>query len=283
MKRTFTGLGLFTVLMGFILLTGVDVGKVKVGQFVFDAIILFFCAAASNEMLKVFKSKGYNPIIAPIFFYLAAIYPMVYFFGFSGYAITAGAAFIVAFSVFIFDSKLHLNDFLVTLLIMAYPLMPIALSLFMTTSYGMLPFLIAIGASMCADTFAYYLGTLFKGPKIFPKISPKKTWSGSICGIFGGILGSILVYLLFELANLPVNDSFRFTQELTHPILFYILIGAAIGVVSEIGDLAASRLKRELQIKDFSKAFGSHGGIMDRLDSIIFGIIFVAIVMAFLV
>lgn len=283
MKRTLTGLGLFTGLMGFIFLTWVQVGNVKIGQFVFDALILLFCGAAANEIYKVFKTKGYNPSFIPLLLYLVAIYPMVYFLGFKGYTVTAATAFLLSFCFFIFDSKVHLADFMVTLFILVYPLMLISLGLYLTVSYGMLPFLIAVGASMCADTCAYYLGTLFKGPKIFPKISPKKTYSGSICGIFGGVLGSALVYLLFEVVNLPVNDALRFTEVLTHPILFYLLIGGAIGVISEIGDLAASRLKRELDIKDFSKAFGSHGGIMDRLDSILFGLLFTTIVMAFLI
>lgn len=281
MKRTLTGLSLFTILFGFILLTGVEAKGIKIGQFVFDAIVLFFAAASSYEIYKVFKSKEYNPTFIPVIVFLAAVYPLICFFGFTGYAAAAGSALFSAFGFFIFDGRIKIHDFLFTLLMLIYPVFALSLSFWLTVNFGMIPLLIAVGAAMCSDTMAFYMGSLIKGPKIFPKISPKKTYSGSAFGIVGGILGSILVYLLFELANLPLNDAFRVTEQIKYPILFYILMGAAIGVISEIGDLAASRLKRELQIKDFSKAFGSHGGIMDRLDSILFAVVFMAIVMAF--
>lgn len=281
MKRTFTGLGLFTALMGLILFTGVEVKGVKIGQFFFDAVLLLVTAVASLEIYKAFKSKDYKPTLIPLAIYFAIIYPLVYFFQFRGYAIAAAIALILSFCFFIFDCKVKINDFLATLFVLIYPLMSLTLSFYIVRVYGMLPLLVAVGAAMCADTVAFYFGSLIKGPKIFPKISPKKTYSGSIIGIFGGVLGSVLVYVLFELANLPVNDVLRFTQILKHPILFYCFLGGAIGIISEIGDLAASRVKRELQIKDFSKAFGSHGGIMDRADSIIFALIFITIVMAF--
>jgi phosphatidate cytidylyltransferase len=135
---------------------------------------------------------------------------------------------------------------------------------------------------MLADTIAYYAGSAIKGPKIFPKISPNKTYSGSIIGLLGGVAGALIVYAMFEVANLPVNNVVLFSNVLEHPILFYAFMGLSIGIVSEIGDLFASRVKRELEIKDFSHALGSHGGIMDRLDSIIFAVLFVAIVMEFL-
>jgi phosphatidate cytidylyltransferase len=281
MKRTLTGLILFAGLMGFILLTGVSVKGVAAGQFVFDAFLLFFCAASTLEMVKVFREKGYKPILAPLILFLAAVYPVTYFFDINGFAVAAAVVFMVAFGCFVFDNKRQLNDFFATLLILIYPLMSFSLSLYLTINFGMLPLLIAAGAAMCADTCAYYFGSLIKGPKIFPKISPKKTYAGSIFGIAGGVLGSALVYLLFELAELPVNDLVRFTDVFTHPILFYLLVGGIIGIVSEIGDLAASRLKRALQIKDFSHAFGPQGGIMDRLDSIIFAILFMSSVMVF--
>lgn len=281
MKRTVTGLILFTGLMGFILLTGVFIKGVPAGQFVFDAFLLFFCAASANELLKVFREKGYKPILAPLILFLITVYPLTFFFDIKGFGVAAALAFMVAFGCFVFDSQRGLNDFFATLLILIYPLMSLAMSLYITTNFGMLPLLIAAGAAMCADTCAFYFGSLIKGPKIFPKISPKKTYAGSIFGVFGGVLGSALVYLLFEVANLPVNAAVRFTDVFRHPILFYLLVGGAIGVVSEIGDLAASRLKRALQIKDFSHAFGPQGGIMDRLDSILFSILFMASVMAF--
>ena len=88
---------------------------------------------------------------------------------------------------------------------------------------------------------------------------------------------------MFEVAPLPVNAPVKFSEVFPDTyILFYCLIGTAIAVVAEVGDLFASRIKRELEIKDFSRLLGSHGGLLDRLDSIIFAVVFMSIVMAFL-
>lgn len=275
MKRTITGLSLFAVLMGVIMLT-------EVSRYFFDVLVLVFAGLSLYEMIDLGKRKEMTPEIIPLAIIMAAIYPMILFFGMKGYIITAGAGFLLIFGFYVFDQKVEFKNFSYTLFVMLYVILSLSLTFWLNREYGMLPILVAVGAAMCSDTVAYYLGSLIKGPKIFPKISPKKTYSGSIAGLFGGALGSYLVYLLFELLNLPVYDKLRFTDYF-NPHLFYLLIGVAIAVISEIGDLGASRIKRSLEIKDFSKLLGSHGGVMDRLDSIIFALIFMSAVMAFAV
>jgi len=168
------------------------------------------------------------------------------------------------------------------LFIILYPITPIMCVLQTINAYGMLPFLLAAASAMLADTIAYFAGTAIKGPKIFPKISPNKTYSGSICGLLGGVAGAFIVYAMFEVAPFPVNAPVRFTEILVHPEIFYAFMGLAIAIVSQIGDIFASKVKREFGVKDFSTLLGSHGGIIDRIDSIIFAVLFVAIVVEFL-
>ncbi len=117
--------------------------------------------------------------------------------------------------------------------------------------------LVFVTAWMC-DTFAYFTGRLIGKHKLAPELSPKKTIEGSIGGIVFAVLGCLLYGLIVESAfNVSAN---------------YLVLGA-IGlfgsVVSQIGDLWASLIKREYGIKDYSKLLPGHGGIMDRFDSIL--------------
>ena len=281
LKRTFTGLGLLVVLLGFIFLTGLWDGK---GQPFFDALLIAVTAFATYEMIAAVRKSGYNVTIIPICIAVAAMYPMITFFGYLGLVVTLGVSVILAFCFFIFDQRVTLKDMLMSAFVILYPVAPLGVAMTMTKLYGMIPLLVAAAAAMLSDAIAYYAGSAIGGKKIFPKISPNKTYAGSIIGLIGGAGGAMIVYALFEVAPLPINAVIRFSTLLPETyILFYCLVGTAIAVVSEIGDLFASRIKRELGIKDFSHALGSHGGLLDRLDSIIYAVLFMAVVMEFLI
>ncbi len=281
LKRTFTGLGLLVVLLGFIFLTGLWDGK---GQPFFDALLIAVTAFATYEMIAAVRKSGYNVTIIPICIAVAAMYPMITFFGYLGLVVTLGVSVILAFCFFIFDQRVTLKEMLMSAFVILYPVAPLGVAMTMTSLYGMIPLLVAAAAAMLSDAIAYYAGSAIGGKKIFPKISPNKTYAGSIIGLIGGAGGAMIVYALFEVAPLPINAVIRFSTLLPETyILFYCLVGTAIAVVSEIGDLFASRIKRELGIKDFSHALGSHGGLLDRLDSIIYAVLFMAVVMEFLI
>jgi len=119
--------------------------------------------------------------------------------------------------------------------------------------------LIFIGSWIC-DTCAYCTGMLFGRHKLAPVLSPKKSIEGSI----GGIVGAALVAAAFAffLVEGMVPD-----QKITW---LFVIIGAVGAVVSQIGDLAASAIKRNHNIKDYGKIIPGHGGILDRFDSVIF-------------
>lgn len=109
------------------------------------------------------------------------------------------------------------------------------------------------------DTCAYCVGMLIGKHKMAPKLSPKKSVEGGI----GGIIGAALIGVLYALAiNYWGNAG-------VDPVSF-ALIGAVGGAISQIGDLAASAVKRNYNIKDYGKLIPGHGGIMDRFDSVIF-------------
>ena len=95
--------------------------------------------------------------------------------------------------------------------------------------------------------------------KLAPILSPKKSIEGGI----GGILGAALIGVLYGLA-------INYWENAAADLLQYAIIGAVGGAISQIGDLAASAIKRYHNIKDYGKLIPGHGGILDRFDSVIF-------------
>lgn len=116
--------------------------------------------------------------------------------------------------------------------------------------YIWLIFIISFGT----DTFAYIAGNLFGKNKLSPNISPKKTVEGSIGGIMGSTLLAIIFALYFQLGS----------------IWKIIILAITCSILSQLGDLVASKIKRSTGIKDFGNIMPGHGGVLDRFDSIIF-------------
>ena len=132
--------------------------------------------------------------------------------------------------------------------------------------------LVAIAAWGC-DTCAYFTGMTMGKHKLAPKLSPKKTIEGSIGGIIGaGILAAIYTIVYTQFAYAHLNKY----------MLIIVAATMLAAAVSQLGDLAASAIKRYFKEKDFGKLLPGHGGILDRCDSILFvaPIIYVAVMIA---
>ncbi|WP_203636300.1 phosphatidate cytidylyltransferase [Thermobrachium celere] len=119
----------------------------------------------------------------------------------------------------------------------------------------------------CCDTFAYFTGMAFGKRKLCPEVSPKKTIEGSI----GGILGSIIGLFIWKYFNRTIDVTY----------IELIILGAFGAIVSQIGDLSASLIKRYVGIKDYGNIMPGHGGILDRFDSILYVIPIVYYYIAF--
>lgn len=122
---------------------------------------------------------------------------------------------------------------------------------------GMLLSFYILIASWGNDVFAYLIGRKIGKHKFSPKVSPNK----SVEGFFGGIIGAALLGFLFGYA---FSDSIPFSEG------YCALIAAVASIPSVIGDLAASAIKRNHEIKDYSHLIPGHGGILDRFDSVFF-------------
>jgi len=126
-----------------------------------------------------------------------------------------------------------------------------------------LVFLYLILITTMTDTFAYVLGSLLGKNKLMPSVSPNKSWEGSILGSLMGTFIASFYYI-----NVINGDIF---------IGKIVIITLLLSIIGQLGDLLFSKIKRENEIKDFSKLIPGHGGILDRLDSL--GIV----VLAFLI
>lgn len=109
------------------------------------------------------------------------------------------------------------------------------------------------------DIFAYFCGRAFGKHKLIPDVSPKKTVEGSI----GGTVFCILVMVIF---GFVVE---KLVPEISANLLIFAIAGVLVAVVSQIGDLSMSVIKRKYGVKDYGFIFPGHGGVLDRFDSVI--------------
>ena len=122
-------------------------------------------------------------------------------------------------------------------------------------SYGRDWIFLALFSTFAVDTAAYFVGRAWGRHKMAPTISPAKTWEGAVGGLVGAIAAAIILALLLGL-------------DIGYGRI--ILLGFLIAVFAQLGDLVESRLKRSMGVKEASKLIPGHGGILDRLDSIVF-------------
>jgi len=166
--------------------------------------------------------------------------------------------------------KLNGKGLLLSLFTLLYPaIFIICMAMANDLDKGFTAMLLIFVISPCTDTFAYLVGSLIGGKKMCPKLSPKKTWSGGIGGLLGGVVGSLLAYLIF-----PVEVNFF------SPILLFIIVGVFASVLTQVGDLFESFIKRKAGIKDMGNIMPGHGGVLDRIDGTMFASVLIFIVFA---
>jgi phosphatidate cytidylyltransferase len=117
------------------------------------------------------------------------------------------------------------------------------------------------------DSFAFLIGKNFGKNKLFPSVSPKKT----IEGFFGGLVFSLLSAMLISKFNLDFS------------MLNWLIISVIVSVIGTVGDLVESKFKRQANIKDSGNIMPGHGGILDRLDSLLFAAPFVYLYINFII
>lgn len=126
-------------------------------------------------------------------------------------------------------------------------------SFILVRNLGLNIFIYLLLITTMTDTFAYVFGSLIGKHKLCPLISPKKSWEGSICG---SLMGTFIASAFYHVMINPIS-------------LKIIVITLVLTILGQLGDLFFSKIKRENGIKDFSNIMPGHGGVLDRLDSLI--------------
>lgn len=119
------------------------------------------------------------------------------------------------------------------------------------------------------DVFALFSGMLFGKHKLSPVLSPKKTIEGAIGGLIAGTLFTMAVPALVRVI-FAFNPDVVAGLSVLPPLWSFALLGIIAGIFSQVGDLTASMIKRHCGVKDFGRLLPGHGGIMDRLDGVLF-------------
>ncbi len=229
---------------------------------VFPFIIFAVTVIMLSEMYSVLKCGAYVNIIGYIS--AAAAFLTMYKGGDVWAVFLAATVFVYVLSVIIRHGKVSSKDILshgfVTLYI-AVSMSFVALTNTKFTSIGLLwIFIIA----WLTDSGAYFTGVFLGKHKLCPHISPKKTVEGSVGGVLtSGVAGAVYYFLLTELIKPEL--------EVSYPVLA-ILVGICLvgSVLAQLGDFAASCIKRDYNVKDYGSILPGHGGLMDRFDSVIF-------------
>lgn len=271
MKRFLTGTVIAIVFIGVVIL------NFTVSKYFFDGFVLLLTLAGAYEVARLLKTKNIRPynilifgsiILAYIAFYAVGFWQDDALYSMIAYVLVILLSIVLAMILGRSSRKSGIE----TAFVLIYP---ITVLLFMLL-INQLPLdnlrsnalVLLFIVSPFTDMFAFFVGVTVKGPKLCPTISPKKTISGAIGGLLGGMLGGLLV---FGLAKSGIFDFIKLSPiNFNIDILHYLIIGFLGSIFTQSGDLVASAVKRKVGQKDFGKLLPGHGGVMDRIDGMMF-------------
>lgn len=214
---------------------------------------------------EVYKTVGIEKSCLGIIGYLGTLvyYGLVLWKGATYMSVFIVALILVVMVVFVFSfPKYKVEQVMMSFFGVVYVavLMSFLYLIRETTADGMVTIWLVIISSWGCDTCAYLAGVTMGKHKMTPILSPKKTIEGAI----GGIIGTAAIGAIYGLA---VG---KYVEQISNAPVYFAIICACAGLVSMVGDLAASAIKRSYDIKDYGKLIPGHGGVLDRFDSVIF-------------
>ena len=250
-KRIVVGVGLAAALLALVYLHGVYI----------QVAVVLVALAVQYEMIKTIKTSGVKPVEIVLYAFTALALPVYQHMG--G---LAGVFVLQMFSViliFVTGSVFDACDFesiFSSIFTLYYPQLFFVFFYMIITlpdkQLSQLIILVAFAAAAMTDVFAYFIGKFYGQKKLCPNISPNKTVEGALGGLLGGILGVLIIALLMDNGRVHLVE--------------YAVFAVLLSILAQIGDLAASVVKRRYNVKDFGSILPGHGGFLDRLDSTLF-------------
>ncbi len=188
-------------------------------------------------------SYGGNPLLAVVLLFGALVVLLLYLFA------------VTVFS----KGKITIDNAAVFYMMTLYVTVAFgAVMLLRQSENGQYLYLLPFIGAWVSDTFAYFTGRAIGKHKLIPEVSPKKTIEGSLGGIVFTAVAYVVYGCIVDMSGVPGMN-----------LVTLAVTGAVISVVSQIGDLSASVVKRHYGIKDYGKLFPGHGGVLDRFDSVL--------------
>ncbi|MDQ5878187.1 MAG: phosphatidate cytidylyltransferase [Pseudomonadota bacterium] len=221
----------------------------KTGRYLLGAALASLCAACILAFPAPFGGEGWSPVVA---------------WQLGRWLYIPSVAFWLCVLPFWLFKRWPLPGLLGGILVGSIVLLPALLALVQLRQLGPWTLVCVMAIVWAADVAAYFAGRTFGKRKLAPSISPGKTWAGA----WGAVVG-VLVYGFVASAWLP--------HALQHNIGVFAVILVTLTVLSIVGDLFESLLKRQAEIKDSSNILPGHGGILDRIDSLTSTLPFVAL------
>lgn len=252
LKRTIAGAGLIALL----------IFAVYFGGWVFALLFMGTICLCLSEMLHALAVAGHRPIAWPTWACMALSIPCFMLSSNSVLIPLVAGTCIVITGLVMFRSNPRLEDVLTSIMpVFAVVLPGMCMLSFLNISQKgvqVMMLSLAFGVPTMGDTLAYFVGSRVGKTKLIPSVSPNKTVAGAVAGLIGSVLFSLIVY------------AFGFwCMDSMPPLWHYLTVGLLGGFVGQLGDLFASLVKRHCGIKDYSSLIPGHGGMMDRLDSVL--------------
>lgn len=235
-----------------LLLAPVVLGAMFLGRWTVLALVIAVVALAAYEL-----SQALNPLPFPAALG-AGLFPVVLSVPFGAGGVLGGAVLALPWALFWLAGRSEartLRALLALLLMSLWVGSPMAMAaLIARAEDGVILILIAVVGPWVSDSGAYFAGRLIGRHPMFPSLSPKKTIEGAVGGLLL-TMGAVGIVGYYALGLTPLQAA---------------LAGAVVSVFSQSGDLFESLLKRMMEIKDLGNTLPGHGGILDRIDSLLF-------------
>jgi len=295
------------VLTAVILIPLVVVALFKAPLWLFALLVFGVAVLAAHEYLGIVKAQGFQPMVVASYFFLALSFAIFFVMGrllsilnfsqahgaFIAMFFFAGLPLITLVSPLVFLllglSREHLSQALPSAA-MSYLTLPYVactlgvLVVLQSAAAGPLYLLFVMLLVWCGDIAAYYVGRSIGKHKLAPRISPGKTWEGAAGSVAGAILLGLLLFRyinpiagFFQKLHLkaPPNPTvlesvhFGFTPA---PVWLIVLFAICVNVAAQLGDLVESAMKRGAGVKDSGTLLPGHGGVLDRIDALLFAL-----------
>ncbi len=292
------------VLTAVILIPLVLVALFKAPLWLFTLLVFGVAVLAAHEYFGIVKAQGFRPFAAACYVFFALSFGTLYWLAyFASLDYAEGAGGLAAIFMLGLLGGLGLIALIAALVLLLGGLgrdplssaLPDAAITFMALPYlaftlGLLPVLRAPSNGAlyllylmllvwCGDIAAYYVGRAIGKHKLAPRVSPGKSWEGAIASVAGAIIVGVLLCHYIE----PIAGTLRSAHLLSRdanlnavsahvPIWLVALFAISVNVAAQLGDLVESALKRGAGVKDSGTLLPGHGGVLDRIDALLFAL-----------